>query len=152
MYVSWYVFRAVNLNDPVNSREINTACAYICAEQYSVLLFHKLEINRCSFVLLHLTMELEQVSANFECFKCLVSKPDLLSWREENKNFLFLMKFEKAEQHVKFVVDVNFHIMMQKGQRCDRFKLLCIIRVCLICLLFNTIKIVDLDVLGTIQI
>ena len=150
MNISCYVFRAVDLNDPVNSREVNTTRTNICAEQYSVLLFDKLEINSCSFVLLHFTMELKQVSTYFESFKCLVSKADLLPWGKEDKNFLFLMQFEEAEEHVKFVVNIHFHIMMQKGQGCDGFKLLWIIRVSLSCLLFNTVEVVNLYVLWTV--
>jgi hypothetical protein len=57
--VSLDIFGAVELNNPINLREVNTSGGDISGEQNSVLFLHKLKENSCSFVLVLLTMELK---------------------------------------------------------------------------------------------
>ena len=59
MDLSVHVLRAIVLDDPVNLGEINSPRGNIRDEQYSMLLFHELEENSSSFILILLAMELE---------------------------------------------------------------------------------------------
>lgn len=52
------VFRAVDLNDPVHRWEVNSTRTDICTEENGVFLLNELEVDRCTFVLLHLAVEL----------------------------------------------------------------------------------------------
>jgi len=63
------VLGAIDLHHPVNGREVYTSRTDVCAEQYCVFLLDELEVNGSSLVLIHLSVKLEQVRANFECFE-----------------------------------------------------------------------------------
>ena len=79
MDVGVCVLRAINLDDPVDGREIYTTSRDICTEKYGVLLLYKLEVDGCTLVLVHLTMQLEQVLTDFERLKRLEGEADLLT-------------------------------------------------------------------------
>lgn len=56
MDVGAYIFRYINLYNPVNCREINTSGSDIRAEKCRLFLLYELEIDCCSFVLVLLPM------------------------------------------------------------------------------------------------
>ena len=66
MNVGIDIFRAIELNDPINSWKVNTSCCNVGREQTGVLLLHKLVVNGCPLVLLLLAMELIQALAQLE--------------------------------------------------------------------------------------
>lgn len=53
------VLRAIDLDDPVNGREIHSTRRNIGAEQYSMFLLNELEVDRCALVLILLSVEFE---------------------------------------------------------------------------------------------
>jgi hypothetical protein len=57
MDISSDIFRQVNLEHPVDSREINTTRRNISRKQNSLLLLNELVVNSSAFVLLLLTVE-----------------------------------------------------------------------------------------------
>lgn len=94
------VFRTVKLNNPINSRKINTPSSNICRKQHSWLLLHELKVYCCPFTLLHLSMELKQVLPKLESFECLIGKSYLFSGREKYQTLRLWMAFEKTEKSV----------------------------------------------------
>jgi len=57
MDISSDIFRQVNLEHPVDSREINTTRRNISRKQNSLLLLNELVVNSSAFVLLLLTVQ-----------------------------------------------------------------------------------------------
>jgi len=57
MDISSNIFRQINLEHPVDSREINTTRRNISRKQNSLLLLNELVVNSSAFVLLLLTVE-----------------------------------------------------------------------------------------------
>ena len=53
------VLRAIDLDDPVNGREIHPTRRNISAEQYSMFLLNELEVDCCALVLILLSVEFE---------------------------------------------------------------------------------------------
>jgi hypothetical protein len=119
MDVGRRVFGAIDLHYPVDGGEVDTSCTDVRAEHDSVFLLYELEVYGRSLVLVHLSVELEQVLANFECFERLVCKAHLLTGGEKYEDFLLLMQFEETEKHVKLFINFHFHVVMQQSQRSD---------------------------------
>ena len=94
------VLRAIHLDHPVHGRKIHSSRRNIRAEQYSMLLFNELEVDRCALVLVLLAMQFEQVLIDFERLKGLVCESNLFSRREEDQDLLLLMCFQEAEKRV----------------------------------------------------
>jgi len=57
MDISSNIFRQINLEHPVDSREINTTRRNISRKQNSLLLLNELVVNSSAFVLLLLTVQ-----------------------------------------------------------------------------------------------
>ena len=147
------VLGAVNLNDPVNSWEINTTRRNIRTEKHCVLLLDELEVDGRTLVLILLTVKLEQILADLERLEGRIGKAYLLTTGEEYENLLLLMRLEEAKERVKFVLDRHFHVVVEQSCRRNRLQL------CILGLIFitsvvtryttlNRIKVVDLDELG----
>lgn len=66
MDVSIDILGTVDLDDPIDGWEVDTTRTDVCAEQDCVLLLDKLEVNRRSLVLVHLTMEFKQILVYFQ--------------------------------------------------------------------------------------
>ena len=73
------VLRAIDLDDPVDGREIHSSRRDISAEQYRMFLLNELEVDCCALVLILLSVEFEQVLVDLEGFEGLVGEADLLA-------------------------------------------------------------------------
>jgi hypothetical protein len=118
------VFGAIELENPVYFREIDTSGGNVCSEQDSLLTFKELVVDSSSLALLLSTMQLKEVGACLKSFECLVCISDLLAGRKEDKNFRFLMTFNKTEESVKLLINVCNHVMMEKFQWSNVLKLI----------------------------
>ena len=79
MNVSIRVLWAIDLDDPVNGREIHSTRRNVSAEQYSMFLLNELEVDSCALVLILLSVEFEQVLVDLERLEGLVGEADLLA-------------------------------------------------------------------------
>jgi len=53
------ILRAIDLDDPVNSGEIDTTRRYICTEQHGVFFLHELKVDSRSLILVLLPVQFE---------------------------------------------------------------------------------------------
>lgn len=153
MNICWHIFRTINLDYPVDCRKINSTRCDIRRKKNSMLLFDKLKVNCCTFVLVLFTVQFHQIWANFERFEGLICKTDLLSWWEKDEDLLLLMRLQETKQDVKFVLYGDFHVIVEQSGRSNRFQC-CIfcIRGCIRILrsryfLFDILKVMNLNVL-----
>jgi hypothetical protein len=73
------VFGAIELENPVNFREIDTSGGNVCSEKDSLLTFKELVVDSSSLALLLSTVQFKKVGACFQSFECLVCISDLLA-------------------------------------------------------------------------
>ena len=100
MDVGGDIFWHVDLDYPVHGWEIDTSSRDICAEERRLLLLHELEIDRCSLVLVLLSVKFKQILADFQLLHCVVSESNLLTRREENQDFELGVRFQEAKEHI----------------------------------------------------
>ena len=98
--VSGAILRQVYLDDPVNSREVNSSGCNISAQQYCLLLFKKLIVNCSTLILILLAVELKQVGHNFQLFQSLIRKTHLFARAEKYETLRFRVTFQKTKQHI----------------------------------------------------
>ncbi len=89
-----------------------------------MLTFKELVVNGSSFALLLSSMQLKEVGASFQPFKGFVCVSNLLAGGKENEYFRFLMTFNETEESIKLLFNVHSHIVMEKFQWSNVFKLL----------------------------
>ena len=54
----------------------------------------------------------------------MVGEADLLAGREEDEDLLLLVRLQETEEHVKFIIDVHDHTVVEKSSWCDGLQLL----------------------------
>jgi len=118
------VFRAVELDNPVNLWEIDTSWSNIGGKEHSRLLLNKVEVYSCTLGLLLSTVELQQVIAELKFLKCLKCEPNLLTSREEYQALGLLVALKETEKNVQLLLDVYYHVVVEEFYWSDRLELI----------------------------
>ena len=79
MNVGVGVLWAIDLDNPVDSWEIDTSSRDIRTQHYCVLLLNELEVNGSTLVLILLSMEFKQILRDLERLESFICEADLLS-------------------------------------------------------------------------
>lgn len=102
----------VELEDPIDHGEIESPCCNVGAEQHSVSLLAKGEVDGHAFLLLLVALQFVQRTAQLELPQGFVQETDLLAGGDEDYYLLLVMGLEEGVESVQLFLCRHNHVVL----------------------------------------